>query len=112
MNTIPNHDELEQRIGLLLHIGRDIAKRGEAGFNVNAELSGNNLVVHPFASEGRYKAFEFLERVGLIEVRPTLYLDGTPTFVKCRLTDRGRTLYEEVEREHSSFIYSFTDSFG
>jgi hypothetical protein len=112
MNTIPNHGELEQKIGLLLHIGRDIAKRGEAGFNVNVELSGNHIAAYPFASEGRYKAFEFLERVGLIEVGQISYLDRTPTFVECRLTNKGRTLYEKVEREYGSFIYSFIDSFG
>ena len=113
MITIPKHGELEQRVTLLMHIGRDVAKRGEGGFNVDLELKGT-LYRYPGASKERYEAWEFLKERNLIEVyeeEKVADIDGEATFVKCRLTERGQRLYGHIENKYEKFLESLNHIF-
>jgi len=106
MITIPRHGDLEQRVTLLMHIGRDVAMRGEGGFNVDLELKGT-IHWHPAASKERYEAWEYLQKNGLIEVygeRTLSDFDGDATFANCRLTERGQKVYEFIEERYEKLL--------
>lgn len=110
----PDYHPLEQRVGLLLHIGRDLKKRGKAGFNIDVELRGTHANSKSIAGNERFEAYQWLQERGLIEVKNSITygdLDGEATFVTVDLTPFGRQLYEETERNYGSYLKSLKLSF-
>lgn len=117
MLNIPNPDynPLEQRIGLLLHIGRDIKRRGEAGFNVDVELSGTDSKRQIVAGKDRFEAYQWLKDEELIRVTNSrAYLDSTGghKVVDIDLTDKGKRLYEEAEKKYGEYLTNLKQKFG
>ena len=116
MLNIPNEDygELEQRVGLLLHIGRDLRRRGKAGFNIDVELRGTHLERQNIAGKERYSAYLFLIGSELIEIlnSNTCHdVDGNATFVKVNLTDKGKSLYEKAESAYGNYLQELRNDF-
>jgi hypothetical protein len=111
----PDYNELEQRVGLLLHIGRDIKRRGEAGFNVDVELKATHLVEQGISGQERFQAYEWLQKKKLIIVTNSETIedmDGSATFVEVDLTNNGSKLYEEAERRYEECLNSLKESFS
>ena|SRR3989344_2351829 len=116
MINIPNPDygQLEQSVGLLLHIGRDIKRRDKAGFNVNVELSGEHLAKQSIASPERLRAYEKLQQLELIKITDSKTYkdyDGEATFHEVILTEKGRILYQLVEEAYGSMLNSVAPNF-
>jgi 2,4-dienoyl-CoA reductase-like NADH-dependent reductase (Old Yellow Enzyme family) len=110
----PNYGCLEQRAGLLLHIGRDIQKRGKSGFNIELELSGTQFGKQSIAGPERIQAFEWLQNSGLIEIKKSeTYrdLDGEATFVKITLTPKGKSAYDQAEKAYGDYLQSIKQTF-
>jgi hypothetical protein len=117
MLNIPNPDynELEQRVGLLLHIGRDFKRRDEAGFNIDVELKGTHCAKQRISGKERFQAYEWLQEKGLIKVKDSKTyrdMDGEATFVKVDFTDAGEKLYEEAEREYGEYLNRLKKNFS
>jgi hypothetical protein len=116
MLNIPNSDYngLEQRVGLLLHIGRHIKIRGESGFNIDVELKGTHPARQIISGQERFQAYEWLQEKGLIIVtdqKTYADLDGEATFVKVDLTNSGRQLYEKAEKEYGEYLNNLKENF-
>jgi len=111
----PNYMPLEQRVGLLLHIGRDLKKRGKAGFNIDVELSGTHIASYRIAGDERFQAYEWLLKKNLIVVSDSKTyedLDGVATFVGVGLTEKGSSLYEQAEKAYGSYLNSLKEKFS
>lgn len=117
MLNIPNEDygALEQRAGLLLHIGRDLKRRGEAGFNIDVELKGTHLARQNIAGQTRYSSYLFLIEKELIEIAESKTyhdINGDATFVKINLTEKGKALYEKAESVYRNYLQELRNDFS
>jgi len=116
MLNILNEDygALEQRVGLLLHIGRDLKRREEAGFNIDVELKGTHSARQNIAGQARYSAYLFLIEKELIEIANSKTyhdMEGNATFVKINLTKKGKEMYEKAESAYGNYLQELRNDF-
>ena len=117
MLNIVNEDygALEQRVGLLMHIGRDLKRRGEAGFNIDVELKGTHIARQNISGQARYSAYLFLIEKELIEIADSKTyhdIEGNATFVKINLTEKGKEIYEKAESAYGNYLQELKDYFS
>lgn len=87
---------LETRVDLLWHIGEQIERRGSYTLNISLEL--------PDAA--RYHAFEYLKKKELISTMEERSRFTDQLIAECRLTGRGRMVYQQIEQGYRTLISS------
>ena len=98
MHTIFRND-LEDKVDMLLYIGRDEAERGRSGFNVDFELELTK----------RYDAYRFLVKNDFIKVAKEERVSDSEhsvIFVECNLTEKGKNAYETLEAFYKCMVES------
>lgn len=111
-----DYEPVEQRAGLLLHIGRDSAVRGRGGFNLDYELGhGDARTGHALSGKARRRAYEWLiaeEMIRVTKEETVRDADGIATFVRLELTPKGQQTYNTLERFYAHYIEDAKDTFS
>lgn len=97
--------KLEDKVDMLLYIGRDEDDEGKSGFNIDIELD----------QENRRDTFEYLKREGLIEVfneEKVSDYEHDVTFVDCKLTAKGKGIYKRIEMGYTGMINAVKPDLG